>query len=128
MHKTSPSRLSANKEREKTVYWTLACGRGWYNAALSEGHDASRYAGKRLSSYDQQNDLPEMKHELGEEEQEIAAQVVQTVLRRLDQAFQAYFRRSKQGEKAGDARFQGRDRYTSFTSPDGAGWKVEGNT
>jgi putative transposase len=52
--------------------------------------------------------------------------VLQDVLRRLDRAFQAFFRRCKNGEKPGFPRFQGRNRYDSFTYPDGAGWKFDG--
>jgi putative transposase len=46
------------------------------------------------------------------------------VLRRLDKAFQAFFRRIKNGEKPSYPRYQGRNRYDSFTYPDGAGWKL----
>jgi len=73
----------------------------------------------------QQNDLPEIKHELREEYQEIAAHVLQDVLRRLDKAFQNFFRRVRQGaQEPGYPRFQGKNRYNSFTYPDGAGWKL----
>jgi len=37
------------------------------------------------------------------------------VLARLDQTYQAFFRRVQRGEKAGFPRFQGRDRWHSFT-------------
>jgi hypothetical protein len=47
------------------------------------------------------------------------------VLFRLEDGFKAFFRRMKNGEKPGYPRFQGRHRYNSFTSPDGAGWKLE---
>ncbi len=48
------------------------------------------------------------------------------VLRRLDKAFAAFFRRLKHGEKPGYPRFQGQGRYDSFTYPQSgfalAGW------
>src|SRR5207244_3411131 len=44
---------------------------------------------------------------------------------RLKRAFDGFFRRVKNGEKPGYPRFQGRNRYISFTYPDGAGWKLE---
>jgi putative transposase len=128
MQKTFKYRLYANKETEKKLFWTRARCRELYNAALSERRDAYKYAGKSITYYDQQNDLPEIKHELRTEYEEIAAHVLQDVLRRLDKAFKAFFRRVKNGEKPGYPRFQGRDRYDSFTYPDGAGWKLEGNT
>jgi putative transposase len=40
---------------------------------------------------------------------------LQDVLTRLDRAFQAFFRRVRNGEKPGYPRFQGRNRYHSFT-------------
>ena len=43
--------------------------------------------------------------------------MLQDVLKRLDRAYQAFFRRVKAGQKAGFPRFQGRDRYHSFTYP-----------
>jgi putative transposase len=39
------------------------------------------------------------------------------VLRRVDKTYQAFFRRVQNGETPGYPRFQGKDRYTSFTSP-----------
>ena len=92
--------------------------------SLSERQDAYKYAGKSISYYDQQNDLPEIKAEIREEYQDIAAHVLQDVLRRLNKAFDNFFRRCKNGENTGYPRFQGRNRYDSFTYPDGAGWKL----
>ncbi len=119
-------RLYPKKETEQKLYWTLSRCRELYNAALSERRDAYRYAQKSISYYDQQNDLPEIKREIREEYQDIAAHVLQDVLRRLDRAFQAFFRRCKNGQVPGFPRFQGRNRYDSFTYPDGAGWKFDG--
>ena len=41
--------------------------------------------------------------------------VLQDVLARLDKTYQAFFRRVQRGEKAGFPRYQGRNRYHSFT-------------
>ncbi len=46
---------------------------------------------------------------------DIYSQVAQDVLRRLDKAFKAFFRRVKNGETPGYPRFKGYDRYDSFT-------------
>jgi putative transposase len=111
---------------EQKLYWTLDRCRELYNAALEERKEAYRMAGKSISYYDQQNDLPSIKAEIRQEYQDIAAHVLQDVLRRLDRAFQHFFRRCKNGENPGYPRFQGRNRYDSFTYPDGAGWKFDG--
>ncbi len=124
MRKTFKYRLYPTKEIEQRLFWTLTRCRELYNAALSERKDAYKYAGKRVNYYDQQNDLPEIKAEIREEYQTIAAHVLQDVLRRLDKAFQNFFRRLLNGENPGYPRFQGRNRYDSFTYPDGAGWKL----
>ena len=124
MRKTFKYRIYPTQETERKLFWTLTRCRELYNAALSERKDAYKYAGKRVNYYDQQNDLPEIKAEIREEYQDIAAHVLQDVLRRLDKAFQNFFRRCKNGENPGYPRFQGRNRYDSFTYPDGAGWKL----
>src|SRR6266550_2561561 len=126
MHKTYKYRIYPQKATEQKLYWTLTRCRELYNAALSERKDAYKYAGKSISYSDQQNDLPEIKAEIRQEYQDIAAHVLQDVLRRLDRAFQNFFRRCKTGENPGFPRFQGRNRYDSFTYPDGAGWKFDG--
>jgi putative transposase len=124
MRKTYKYRLYPKKETEQRLCWTLSRCRELYNAALSERKDAYKYTGKSISYYNQQNDLPAIKAEIREEYQDIAAHVLQDVLRRLDKAFQNFFRRCKHGENPGYPRFQGRNRYGSFTYPDGAGWKL----
>src|SRR5438270_9790654 len=79
-----------------------------------------------MSFYGQKRDLVDIKEERPEY-QEIGSHVLQDVLHRLDKTFQAFFRRVRNGEKPGYPRFQGRNRYDSFTYPDGAGWKLKGN-
>src|SRR6266487_501787 len=64
MCKTFKYRLYPTKETERKLYWTLTRCRELYNAALSERKDAYKYAGKSISYYDQQNDLPEIKAEI----------------------------------------------------------------
>jgi putative transposase len=125
MRKAFKYRLYPNRTIEKKLYFVLNRCRELYNAGLSERRDAYRMAGKSVTYFDQQNDLPAIKHEIRPEYQNIGSHVLQDVLKRLDKAFQAYFRRCQNGEKPGYPRFQGRNRYTSFTYPDGAGWKVE---
>src|SRR5262249_29093451 len=60
--------------------------------------------------------LPAIK-EVRTEYRDLHAQVLQDVLHRLDKAFAAFFRRVKAGERPGYPRFQGTDRYDSFTHP-----------
>ena len=86
-----------------------------YNAGLQERRDAYKFERKSIRYIDQQNQLPEIK-EVRPELQELHSQVLQDVLRRLDKAFQAFFRRVKERNgKAGFPRFRARKRYDSFT-------------
>src|SRR6266699_2223032 len=50
---------------------------------------------------------------------------LQDVILRLKKAYDDFFRRVKNGEQPGYPRFQGPNRYDSFTYPDGAGWKLD---
>src|SRR6266566_5173540 len=111
-------RLSPTKKQEAILIWTLDKCRELYNAALQERKDAYRMAGKSITYYDQANQLPEIK-QIRPEYNDIHSQVLQDVLRRVKKAFDNFFRRVKQGEDPGYPRFQGRNRYESFTYPRG---------
>ncbi|WP_242527392.1 RNA-guided endonuclease InsQ/TnpB family protein [Ktedonosporobacter rubrisoli] len=112
-------RLSPNKAQEKMLFWTLSRCRELYNAGLSERRDSYKYTGKGVTYYEQKRDLPEIKAMIRPEYQNIHSQVLQDVLNRLDKAYKAFFRRIQNGEKPGHPRFQGRNRYTSFTYTQG---------
>ncbi len=143
-------RLYPNKTTEKRLYFTLNRCRELYNACLSERKDsyklheritlsknaetgqivaATMIANQRVSEvsyYGQKRDLVDIKQDR-EEYQDIASHVFQDVILRVERAFQRFFDRLKNGETSGYPRFKGRDRYDSFTYPDGAGWKLEGD-
>ncbi len=94
-----------------------------YNAALQERRDAYRICGKSIRCYDQINQLPDIK-EIRPDLNRVHSQVLQEVLRRLDKAFDAFFRRVEAGEKPGFPRFRSRSRYDSFTFPQ-SGFAIE---
>jgi putative transposase len=124
--KTYKYRLYPTRQQEQTLFWTLTRCRELYNAALQERRDAYRMAGVSIRFYGQSDQLPAIKQERTEYA-DIYAQVLQDVLHRVDKAFAGFFRRVKAGQKPDYPRFQGRNRYDSFTYPqDGfalAGWK-----
>ena len=115
-------RIFPTKSQETKLEVTLRLCRELYNAALQERRDAYRMVGKSLNYYDQANQLPEIKEERTDLK-EVYSQVLQDVLKRVDKAFGGFFSRAKLGKKAGFPRFQGRDRYDSFTYPQG-GWSI----
>ncbi len=122
-------RLYPNKATANKLHWTLTRCRELYNAALSERTVAATmvagFTRLPMSFYGQKCDLVDIKEDR-HEYQEIASHVLQDVLHRLDKAFSAFFRRIRNGETPGYPRFKGRNRYNSFTYPDGAGWKFDG--
>jgi putative transposase len=103
-------RLYPTKKQAQALQWTLERARELYNAALQERRDAYRMAGKSITYYDQANQLPEIK-DIREEYKDIHSQVLQDGLRRVQKAFDHFFRRCKAGETPGFPRFQGRHRY-----------------
>jgi putative transposase len=116
--RTYKFRLHPTRKQQERLQWTLDRTRELYNAALQERRDAYRMAGKSINYYSQANQLPDIK-DIREEYRDIHSQVLQDTLRRVDKAMQAFFRRVKSGETPGYPRFQGRDRYDSFTYPQG---------
>ena len=104
---------------------TLDVCRELYNAALAERRDAYRVAGVSLNYYTQANQLPDIKAERPDVA-DIHSQVLQDTLKRVQKAFDGFFRRIKIGEKAGYPRFRNKQRYDSFTFPQ-TGWKLEGD-
>ncbi|HEX9134502.1 MAG TPA: transposase [Ktedonobacteraceae bacterium] len=85
-----------------------------YNAALDERKSASRMAGVSLSYEDQCAELPACK-QVRPDLAEVPSQVLQDVVKRVDLAFDAFFRRLEEGEKPGYPRFKSRFRYHSLT-------------
>jgi putative transposase len=87
-----------------------------YNAAIEERRDAWQKCGVSVGYYQQKAELPPIKAEMPEYA-EVHSQVLQDVVQRVDRAFQAFFRRVKNGETPGYPRFHGRTRYNSLTYP-----------
>jgi putative transposase len=114
-----PSHAQKNK-LEQTLW--LCCE--LYNAALQERRDAYKVSMTSIGYHAQAIQLPEIKT-IREDIRGVHSQVLQDTLRRLDKAFDAFFRRLKTKEKAGFPRFRSRLRYDSFTFPQ-TGFAVKG--
>jgi putative transposase len=82
MRKTFKYRLYPTKATGKKLFFVLNHCRELYNAALSERRDAYTYAQKNVTYNQQQNDLPEIKHEIRPEYEDIAAHVLQPQISR----------------------------------------------
>ena len=95
---------------------TLVLCRHVFDAATGERREAWRMRGISLHYYQQKAELPGIKEAMPEYA-EVNSQVLQDVVVRVERAYQAFFRRVKAGETTGYPRFQGRNRYHSFTYP-----------
>ena len=109
-------RLKPTPAQARALEATVWRCRELYNAGLQERKEAYERCGVSVTFAMQSAQLPAIK-DVRPEYREVNAQVLQDVLHRLDRAFQAFFRRIQAGEAPGYPRFQGRERYTSFTYP-----------
>jgi len=96
-----------------------------YNAALQERRDAYKTCGKSLNYYDQANQLKDIRAAKNSSLANYSCS--QDVLRRVDKAFKAFFRRVKLGQNPGYPRFKSHRRFGSITFPSyGDGIRLNG--
>jgi putative transposase len=114
VRKTYKEKLRPTPAQEQALWEVLWRCRTLYNATLEQRITAYRRCGVSLSRYAQEAELKDIRAEMPEYAA-IHSHVLQDVLARLDKTYQAFFARIKRGEKAGFPRFQGRNRYHSFT-------------
>lgn len=97
-----------------------------YNGALQERRDAYRHTSKTSITYgDQSAQLKEIRAFDPDRRGRWSFSSRQTTLRRLDKAFQAFFRRVKTGQTPGYPRFKGIGHFDTVTFPkdgDGCRW------
>jgi putative transposase len=109
-------RLYPTPKQEQTLLFVLRRCRHLSNSALEQRKAFYQMRRKSLGYSQQAAELTDLKAAYPAY-QDIYSQVLQDVLRRLDKAFDAFFRRIRNGEKPGYPRFQGEGRYDSFTYP-----------
>ena len=117
-------RMYPTRQQALQLDQTLDTCRRLYNLALADRKAAYEVEGISRSYEDQAVLLVAEKREGNFKD--VFSQVLQDVLRRLDKAFKAFFRRVKAGEKPGYPRFKGIGWYKSFTYPQ-VGFKLEGS-
>ncbi|HKV85032.1 MAG TPA: transposase [Ktedonobacterales bacterium] len=126
MRKTFKYKLKPTPEQARAFEQVLWRCRTLYNTALEERKTAWDRRHVSVTYYQQKAELPDLKAACPEYA-EVNAQVMQDVILRVERAFQAFFRRVKAGEQpraVGYPRFQGRNRYNSFTYPQYGGGVV----
>src|SRR5437773_5371307 len=110
MRKAFKFRIYPTKKQASIMEHTLDICCELYNAGLQERRDAYKLAGISINYTQQQNQLPLVKESRSDLKQ-VHSLVLQDSLRRLDKAFQAFFRRISNGETPGYPRFRSRYRY-----------------
>lgn len=118
--KTYKFRLYPTATQIKIMDHTLCTCRFLYNDCLEDRKNAYERTGITVSYYDQQYELK------NREGINIHSKVAQDVLRRLQKTHDNFFRRVKNGETPGYPRFQGYNRYNSFTYSQ-SGFKILDN-
>ena len=114
VRKTYKFTLKPTPEPERAMRFVVRRCRERYTAGLQERQEAWSKQGIHVSVAGQSAQLPEIK-EVRPDYRDVHSHVVQDVLTRRDRAFQAFLRRVKAGETPGYPRFQGSNRYNSFT-------------
>ena len=125
MHKAFKYRLRPTAKQATTLALHLEECRMLYNHFVVERIQAYQDRGESLSLYDQHKRLPFLKTDrptlAG-----VHSQVLQNVAVREDWAFQAFYRRCKDGgKKPGFPRFKGMGRYDSLTYPQDQGFGLQ---
>jgi putative transposase len=108
-------RLYPTRNQTAVLEGQLAFACDLYNAALQQRRDTWRYHGKSVRLKDQQRELTALRREFGPPDMNYVAQ--EMVMQRLNLAFEAFFRRLRQGEAPGFPRFKPKQRFNTL------GWR-----
>lgn len=124
MIRTYRYRLYPTSAQTRALDFLLWQGRTLYNAALEQRITVYKETGKGVSYYQQWAHFRDLRNASPDTLGYLNATSVQQMLRRLDKAFIAFFRRLKAGEKPGFPRFKGSNRFNSLEYRHGDGCKL----
>jgi len=114
------------KSQHRALERLMHSQRELYNAALEERIDCYRKISKSRTYVDQCRALTQCRHDLSEMG-ELPVNVQRWTLKRLDEAFQGFFRRLKaRNGKAGFPRFRGKGRWEAFGFNEFSGIRFDG--
>ena len=113
--------LRPTRRQEAALSACLEDTRQLYNAALEERREAWRKGRHRVTFYSQDAQLKEIRAADPERYERWSFSCERAAIKRLDRAFQAFFRRCAAGEKPGYPRFKGRGWWDSVQWPAGNG-------
>lgn len=119
-------RLRPTRSQHAALRGILEEQRQLYNAALQERIDAYNKAGKSISLLDQQRSLTLCRESLPHMA-EVPANLQRGTLKRLSEAFEAFFSRVKRGDRPGHPKFRSRDDFRSFDFLEFSGIRLRGS-
>ncbi|NBD14782.1 MAG: transposase [Cyanobacteria bacterium] len=111
-------KLYPNQSAEQKLHYARKAHCDLYNAALSNRKVQYQKFGNSVNYFDQQNSLPDFKEELKEYKQ-FGSHTLQATLKRVDFAFQRFFKGLGKYPK-----FKAKRKYRGWTYPCSAGWKA----
>ena len=124
MIRTFKYRLYTNKSQQAALDYILWQQRILYNAALEQRKTVYEATGKGVSYADQWAHFRDERRANPDTFGLVNATSLQQLLRRVDKAYKAFFRRLKAGETPGYPRFKGRNRFHSMEFKHGDGVKL----
>jgi len=127
MIRTYKYRLYTNKSQREALDFILWQQRILYNAALEQRKTVYEATGKGVSYVDQWSHFRDVRNTNPDTFGLVNATSLQQLLRRVDKAYKAFFRRLKAGETPGYPRFKGRNRFHSMEYKHGDGVKLYQN-
>ncbi len=113
INRTYRFRINPTRRQRLALEAQLGFACDLYNAALEQRRYAWR-AGQRVGYVSQCRELTALRA-AGDGPPQMSCSAMRSPLRRLERAYQAFFRRVKVGEKPGYPRFRSRRRYDSLT-------------
>ena len=117
-------RLYPTPAQETKLWQALAVCRAVYNSLVLWRKRDFEVQGKSPDYYAQKKALPLWKT-AHPELSSVYSQVLQDVVKRVDLAFQSFFRRIQKGETPGYPRFKGAGQYDSLTYPQASGFALQ---
>ena len=111
-------RLYPNRQQEQKLFYHRRLHCLLYNAAVANRRTQYKHFGKSVDYYEQQNCLPQFK-KVWTEYQEVNSQALQATLKRVDLAYQSFFKGLR-----GYPKFKSGRRYSGWTYPAKTGWKA----
>lgn len=118
MYRVYKFRLYPTRQQENAMLVLLGRLRLFYNACLQERR-AGYKAGIKITYSSQQSAITVIKNDPEcPDYAGIHTHLLQYAAKRLDNAFQSFFRRVKAGQAPGYPRFKGRDRFSAFSFQD----------